>query len=1035
MTDEETRPDRLAELEREIAALREEMAARQRRTNREIDLRSDRLRDLSEELRGVRKELARARRDLGALRRRRAVRIAVALADRVRRTRLAELPIVGAVLRRRGARPHEPEETAARHRVRATAAEEAALRTDLQAKLPTASRRTGPLVSVVIPNRDGERHLRRCIAGLEKLAYRELEVIVVDNGSSDGSLRYLQGAKPRFPLRIIANQTNRSFSEANNQGAAVAEGDLFLFLNNDIEPFDEHAVGHIVETILQDDATAAVGALLIYPRRDGPKTGPLDRPADLTVQHRGIDFALEDGVGRARHPGRGDDPLDEAVRAVRDVPAATAACLLVRRDRFESVGGFDEDYNYGMEDVDLCLKLRAAGGSIVYDGRAVLWHHESATQYQEDSVERRARQDWNRELFLDRWAPHLFRRVFRDKVVGGGKWSEEPLRVGITLTRDDPAAAWGDWYTAHELGDALGAIGWEVSYLERFEDRWYEPNPATDVIVSLLDAFDVRRIPGHIVTVAWIRNWTDRWLDQPWFDQYDIILASSQASAGLVAARGRPSRLFPLATNPERFRPARDGAAEAPGDVVFTGNHWGAERAIARALPEIAASRSVAVYGRGWDEVPAVGPFARGHADYDQLPEIYRGAAIVLDDTAGPTKPYGAVNSRVFDALAAGTLVVTDNPVGVHELFDDEFPVVEDPADLPAKVESLLIDEKGSRRLVKRYREIVLERHTYERRARELRQILVDWAEATRVEIGVGAPDWEVAPSWGDYHFGRAIQRSLERRGHPARVSLLPEWTARHAARSDIVVHLFGLVEREIRPSQVSILWVISHPNRVRDEMLAVHDLTFVASDTFAAELATRTERPVIPLHQATDPGRFHPTPGGPAHELLFVANSRGVRRRIIDDLTPTTHDLAVFGRGWTPDLLDPRHLLGEHVPNEELAGYYSAAAIVLNDHWPDMAENGFLSNRLYDAAASGGFVISDEVDGLETEFNGGIVAYRDAAHLRALIEQFLADPDGRREHAERARAAVLTRHTFDDRVDELLRRALPIAAERAAGP
>ena len=62
-----------------------------------------------------------------------------------------------------------------------------------------------------------------------------------------------------------------------------------------------------------------------------------------------------------------------------------------------------------------------------------------------------------------------------------------------------------------------------------------------------------------------------------------------------------------------------------------------------------------------------------------------------------------------------------------------------------------------------------------------------------------------------------------------------------------------------------------------------------------------------------------------------------------MDLLTPTELDLAVFGRHWTPDLLDPRFLRGEHVPNAELAAYYSAASIVLNDHWPDMAANGFL--------------------------------------------------------------------------------------------
>jgi spore maturation protein CgeB len=139
-----------------------------------------------------------------------------------------------------------------------------------------------------------------------------------------------------------------------------------------------------------------------------------------------------------------------------------------------------------------------------------------------------------------------------------------------------------------------------------------------------------------------------------------------------------------------------------------------------------------------------------------------------------------------------------------------------------------------------------------------------------------------------------------------------------------------------------------------------------------------------------------------------------------VDELTPTDHDLAVFGGRWTPDLLDPRYLRGDGIPNEELATYYSAADIVLNDHWSDMAEQGFISNRLYDAAASGAFVISDNVEGIAEEFDGGVVTFETGEELRALIERYLADPGARAAHAARARAAVLARHTFDDRAGVL---------------
>ncbi len=317
-----------------------------------------------------------------------------------------------------------------------------------------------------------------------------------------------------------------------------------------------------------------------------------------------------------------------------------------------------------------------------------------------------------------------------------------------------------------------------------------------------------------------------------------------------------------------------------------------------------------------------------------------------------------------------------------------------------------------------------------------LRTHLEAWAGRTGIAILVGVPSWEVAPVWGDTHFGRALQRAFARRGWAARMRIAPDWDAPATRRADVALHLFGLRERTLDPHQVNAVWVISHPDRVTDSLVAGQDLVFVASKRFAVSLAERTGRPIEALAQATDPERFSPTagPDGPATELLYVANSRGVRRRIVADLTPTTYDLAVYGQKWRPTLLDPRYLRAEGIPNATLAGAYRSASIVLNDHWPDMAEHGFLSNRLYDALASGGFVVSDHVDEMEREFDGAVPTYRTPRELRSIIRRFLADPAARRDHADRGRQAVVARHTFDHRVDELIARIEPLLEQRRSG-
>jgi GT2 family glycosyltransferase/spore maturation protein CgeB len=1012
-----------------------------RRAAAEIAMRTERIRILSEELRHARRELRQtqkdlelARRELDATRRRRSVRAALAVAARAKPVVVAARRI-GAITRigRRG-EPHAAPRPQLK-RLRATAAEDAAFRARLASDLHPSERTNGPLVSAIVVTRNGVGHLRRLLPALDRLAYRDLEVVIVDNGSSDATIPYIHSLETHYPIRVVRNAENRSFSEANNQGVAESTGEFLLLINNDVAPAGDHVLGHMVDRLIKDPGLVAVGSRLVYPRRNGPQMGPISRAADLSLQHRGIGFITRDGNPVARNIGGGDDPLSAKASEPREVEAATAACLLLRRSAFRAVRGFTIGYDYGTEDVDLCVKLRAAGGRIAYEPEATFWHHESATQHREDQEGRALRQRANRELFADLWAPRVFREVMLDRLRGGGTWAIGPLHVGITLTRDDPAAGWGDWYTAHELGDALTGLGWRVSYLERWRDHWYDPPSSVDVVISLLDAFDVRRLPDGVVTIAWVRNWTDRWLEHPWFEQYDIVLASSHVSKEMIDARtAHLARLMPLATNPARFHPP-EGAPGPTVDVAFAGNHWGHERGIQTVLPTLVAQgRTVALYGKGWDTVPDVASIARGPLPYEDLPAAYADAAIVLDDTAGPTLPYGAVNSRVFDALASGTLVVTDNTTGAREVFGDLLPASDDQAGLVALTERYLADPAARRRLADELRALVLERHTYAHRAAELREILVEWASAPHVDIAVGPTSWEVAESWGDYHFGRALQRAFQRRGHPARLRLRPDWDGPASGRADVALHLFGLAERRTRPGQLSVLWVISHPELVTAEMVENHDVVFVASDSFARSLTERTGREVLPLHQATDPDRFRPMEGGTPHELLFVANSRGVRRRIVDELTPTERDLAVYGKGWAPELLDPRHLRGEHIPNHELPGYYTAATIVLNDHWPDMAENGFLSNRLYDAAACGAFVVSDRVPGIDEQFDGGIVAFGDGAELRDLIDRFLDDPVGRSEHGRRAMAAVRARHTFAHRVDEILRVVGPALAARHAG-
>jgi len=285
--------------------------------------------------------------------------------------------------------------------------------------------------------------------------------------------------------------------------------------------------------------------------------------------------------------------------------------------------------------------------------------------------------------------------------------------------------------------------------------------------------------------------------------------------------------------------------------------------------------------------------------------------------------------------------------------------------------------------------------------------------------ITICAPSWTVAPAWGDLYFARALQQELHRRGLPCAIHPMDEWE--RARRHDVVIHLQGLSLYEPAPGQRCILWCISHPERLTREACERTDLVCVASTRFASRLAPRVDVPVRVLEQATDPRVFFPE-HDPAHarELVFVGNSRRVMRRILRDLLPTERDLAIWGGDWR-GLIDTRHVVGSHLPNESVRRAYSSAGLVLNDHWDDMRKQGFVANRLYDAVACGAVVVSDALPELEERFAGAVVTYRSRDELHETIARLLARPEEREERARAGRERVLAEHTFGHRVDALL--------------
>jgi hypothetical protein len=296
------------------------------------------------------------------------------------------------------------------------------------------------------------------------------------------------------------------------------------------------------------------------------------------------------------------------------------------------------------------------------------------------------------------------------------------LKITFAVTETGPDAAAGDYFTALELGRALKQrFGWTVQYVP--EANWDEPIE-TDVLVSMLDHFDPRAmkaIDSKITTVAWARNWFNQWAARPWLAQYDILLASSKRGAEAITEQAkRLCSVFPIATNPERFD-IKNRELKPTLDYVFTGSYWGAPRDIVDALGVMPASLLGAVYGKHWEKCSEIEHLYRGFVNYDELPTIYAQSRIVIDDANHQTKAWGAANSRVFDALAAGCLVITNSKTVSDEVFDGLLPVYQKPEHLKELISYYSGHARACETLLTSLRETVFKQYCYQHRAIELK--------------------------------------------------------------------------------------------------------------------------------------------------------------------------------------------------------------------------------------------------------------------------------------------------------------------------
>jgi GT2 family glycosyltransferase len=246
---------------------------------------------------------------------------------------------------------------------------------------------SAPRCTIVIPTYEGGMLTRTCLKALAEhpSATCDVQIVVVDDASKDDTQEIL--AACGSAVTVVTHKENRGFAAACNTGAQTAgHSDYLVFLNNDTIPTTgwlDALVDHAVKT----PNAAAVGAKLLFPNG--------------AIQHAGVAIS-QDGWPRHLYAGFPDE--HPAVNRTRKVVAATAACLLICREAFAGLGGFDESFHNGFEDVDLCFRLGREGRDIWYCHRSVVYHLESVTRWptgQSQGTEA------NERLYAERWLGKL----------------------------------------------------------------------------------------------------------------------------------------------------------------------------------------------------------------------------------------------------------------------------------------------------------------------------------------------------------------------------------------------------------------------------------------------------------------------------------------------------------------------------------------------------------------------------------------------------------------------------------------------------
>lgn len=534
-------------------------------------------------------------------------------------------------------------------------------------------------VSIIIPVFNKIELTLNCLRSLNGInSSIQFEVIIVDNASLDQTKDEVERIKStlNYDINYKRNENNLGFAKANNIGSTMAKYDQLLFLNNDTIAVDDFLSKPI--EYLQNSKVGAVGIKLLY--------------ADDLIQHAGIAF---NHLKRPDHIFKFYKSDYPAVNKVYEMQAVTGACMFIKKNIYDKLGGFDESYLNGWEDIDLCFKIRNDGLKILYSGETSLYHLESQTE----GRLRYAKQ--NEKIFFSKWFDkiNVDENIFYNKVknfnnsVSFNRKYDLPAKINFAIkigvpTRQDKG--WGDIYYAESLAKTIKGHGHNcvIHYL----NEWNQSDEQVNVVIHI-KGLSVYKLKKQNINVIWIINHPElHTIDE--LNQYDLVLCASQKYYDQIKYKLTVACHYLPQAADENIFDERHNSNKKEIDLLFVGNNYEFKNNRCRSIiDDIIKSNqdfNLHIIGNHWKGfVPD--KFLRSEfVEWMQLPQLYGSAKIVLNDHQETMRENGFINNRTYDLAIMNAFQISNYVEGMDELGIETY---KNPKELIDKINFYLQNE------------------------------------------------------------------------------------------------------------------------------------------------------------------------------------------------------------------------------------------------------------------------------------------------------------------------------------------------------